>query len=100
MKRADFFLYFTKQYHEIRTDARKLDNRVKTEPTSLDEGDAHQIYFRLFGLLYDEMHAYQNGFLEKNVSVDWMTWQMYDHMGGEFKNWRGIIRRRMAIVAQ
>jgi hypothetical protein len=49
------------------------------------KGDAYEIYFRLFGLMYDEMHAYQNGFLEKNVIVDWMTWQMYDHVGGEFK---------------
>jgi hypothetical protein len=36
------------------------------------------------GLMYDEMHAYQNNFLDQKVLVDWMTWQMYEHGGGEF----------------
>jgi hypothetical protein len=34
MKRTDFFLDFTKRYHQIRADARELDKRVKTNPTS------------------------------------------------------------------
>jgi hypothetical protein len=84
-KRTEFFLDFTKRYHEIRVAAHALDNSVKTKPSPLDEGDAHQIYFRLFGLIYDEIHAYQNNFLEKKVLVDWLTWQMYDYMNGEFK---------------
>jgi hypothetical protein len=84
-KRTEFFLNFTKRYHEIRTAAHDLDKRLKTNPGSIDEGDAHQIYFQLFGLTYDEINAYQNNFLDKNVLVDWLTWQMYDYMGGEFK---------------
>ena len=85
-KRTEFFLDFTKRYHEIRVAAHELDNKVeKAKPSPLDEGDAHQIYFRLFGLIYDEIHAYRDGFLAKDVLVDWMTWQMYDHMDGEFK---------------
>lgn len=48
MKRTEFLLDFTKRYHEIRSAAHDLDKKVKIEP--LDEGDAHQIYFRLFGL--------------------------------------------------
>src|ERR1700741_1091492 len=65
MKRTDFFLDFTKRYHQIRDDAHDLKNRIKTKPGSegIDEGDAHQIYFRLFGLMYDEVHAYHDGFL-------------------------------------
>ena len=35
--------------------------------------------------MYDEIHAYQDGFLAKSVLIDWMTWQMYDHMDTEFK---------------
>jgi hypothetical protein len=87
MKRTDFFLDFTKRYHQIRVDAHDLNNRIKTKPGSegIDEGDAHQIYFRLFGLMYDEVHAYHDGFLAEDVLVDWMTWQMYDHMNGDFK---------------
>ena len=44
IKRTDFFLDFTKRYHQIRTDAHDLDNRVKAEPRPEDEGDARQIY--------------------------------------------------------
>ncbi len=85
-KRTEFFLDFTKRYHEIRVAAHELDNKVeKAKPSPLDEGDAHQIYFRLFGLIYDEIHAYQENFLEKEVIVDWLSWQMYDYMSGEFK---------------
>jgi hypothetical protein len=63
-KRTEFFLNFAKRYHDIRVAAHSLDNRVKTEPSPLDEGDAHQIYFQLFGLMYDEINAYQNNFVE------------------------------------
>jgi hypothetical protein len=87
-KRTEFFLDFTKRYHAIRVAAHKLDNRVATatKPNPLlDEGDAHQIYFQLFGLVYDEIHAYQENFLEKEVIVDWLSWQMYDYMNGESK---------------
>ena len=45
MKRTEFFLTFTKRYHEIRVAAHDLDKRVKKEPSPFDEGDAHQIYF-------------------------------------------------------
>jgi hypothetical protein len=85
MKRTEFFLTFTKRYHEIRVAAHDLDKRVKKEPSPFDEGDAHQIYFQLFGLMYDEVNAYQNKFLDKEVLVGWLTWQMYDYTGGEFK---------------
>jgi hypothetical protein len=84
-KRTEFFLNFAKRYHDIRVAAHSLDNRVKTEPSPLDEGDAHQIYFQLFGLMYDEINAYQNNFVEKEVVVEWLAWQMYDYTGGEFK---------------
>jgi hypothetical protein len=84
VKRTEFFLDFTKRYHQIRVDAHDLDNRVKTKPgpEGIDQGDAYQIYFRLFGLMYDEIHAYHDGFLAENVVIDWMTWQMYDHTNG------------------
>jgi hypothetical protein len=85
MKRTEFLLDFTKRYHAIRAKAHKLDNKVKMAPSPLDEGDAHQIYFQLFGLMYDEISAYQNNFLDKRVLVEWMTWQMYEFRGGKFK---------------
>jgi hypothetical protein len=84
-KRTEFFLDFTKRYHAIRVAAHELDKKVEREPTPFDEGDAHQIYFQLFGLIYDEIHAYQENFLEKEVIVDWLSWQMYDYMNGESK---------------
>jgi len=83
-KRTEFFLNFTKRYHDIRVAAHDLDKRVQTNPSPLDEGDAHQIYFQLFGLIYDEINAYQNNFLDKEVLVGWLTWQIYDYIGGEF----------------
>src|SRR5262249_56486227 len=79
------FLNFTKRYHDIRVAAHDLDKRVQTNPSPLDEGDAHQIYFQLFGLIYDEINAYQNNFLDKEVLVGWLTWQIYDYIGGEIK---------------
>jgi hypothetical protein len=84
-KRTEFFLNFTKRYQEIRVAAHDLDKKLKTNPGSIDEGDAREIYFQLFGLTYDEINAYRNNFLDKNTLVDWLTWQMYDYMGGEFK---------------
>jgi hypothetical protein len=78
-------LNFTKRYQEIRVAAHDLDKKLKTNPGSIDEGDAREIYFQLFGLTYDEINAYRNNFLDKNTLVDWLTWQMYDYMGGEFK---------------
>ena len=83
-KRTDFFLDFTKRYHAIRTDAHDLDKKVRKEPTSFNQSDAHQIYFQLFGLMYDEIYAYQNNILDKEVLIEWMSWQMYDYSGREF----------------
>src|SRR6516165_8168561 len=39
MKRTEFFLTFTKRYHEIRVAAHDLDKKVKKEPSPFDEGD-------------------------------------------------------------
>jgi hypothetical protein len=87
MKRTDFFLNFTTRYHGIRVDAHALHNSIIEDKRSslLAEGDAHQIYFRLFGLIYDEIQAYHDGFLAKDVLVEWITWQMYDRTEGKFE---------------
>jgi hypothetical protein len=91
MKRADSFLSFTTRYHEVRVDAHALDKKMMnhplatSNPATVDESDAHEIYFRLFGLVYDEIHAYRDGFLAEDAFVDWMTWQMYDYKGGQFR---------------
>jgi hypothetical protein len=58
-----FFLNFTTRYHQIRVDAHALDKKMKhppatPNPETVDESDVHEIYFRLFGLIYDEIHAY------------------------------------------
>jgi uncharacterized protein DUF4062 len=84
-KRTEVFLSFTKRYNDILVAAHDLDKRVKTQKGPSDEGDAHQIYFQLFSLMYDEIHAYQENLLPKKVLVEWMTWQMYEYTGGEFK---------------
>ena len=90
MKRTDSFLNFTTRYHQIRVDAHALDKKMRhppamPNPETADESDAHEIYFRLFGLIYDEIHSYRDGFLAEDALVDWMTWQMYDHRDGQFK---------------
>jgi hypothetical protein len=85
MKQTDFFLTFTKRYHEIRAEAHELSNKVKTKPGPLDEGDAQQIYFQLFGLMYDEINAYQKKLLDEDALVDWMVWQMYEFKDGKFE---------------
>ena len=51
----------------------------------MDEGDAHQIYFQLFGLMYDEFNAYQRNLLDEEAFVDWMVWQMYEFKDGKFE---------------
>src|ERR1700745_435560 len=85
VERTEFFLTFTKRYHDVRGDAHKLSNKVKTDPGPLDEGDAHQIYFQLFGLMYDEFNAYQRNLLDEEAFVDWMVWQMYEFKDGKFE---------------
>jgi hypothetical protein len=85
LKRTEFSLDFTKRFHAILVEVHKLDNRIKTEPGPLDNGDAHQIYFQLFGLMYDEVSAYQDSFLAKKLLVDWMTWQMHEFGRNDFR---------------
>lgn len=83
-KRTDLFLDFTKRYHAIRVEMHKLDtsfNRKRQlhsghRPDPFEQGDAHQIYFQLFGLVYDEYFAFQAGFLDEKIFADWITWQM------------------------
>ena len=85
-KRAEFFLDFTKRYHNIIAEKHKLDRKIKTvrqdqpqyQPNKLEQADAHQIYFQLFGLIYDEFYAFRHNFLDPEALVHWMTWQMHD----------------------
>jgi hypothetical protein len=92
-KRTEFFLDFTKRYHGILGGAHKLNNEIATkhpadasyQPSRAEEGDAHQIYFQLFGLIYDEYYAYRNRFLDQETITDWLTWQMHDFNDQKFK---------------
>jgi hypothetical protein len=84
-KRTEVFLGFTKRYDDILVAAHDLDKRVKTQKSPSDEDDAHEIYRKLFSLMYDEIKVYQEKLLSKEVLVDWMTWQMSEYTSGEFK---------------
>jgi hypothetical protein len=84
-KRIEVFLDFTKSYKDILDAAHDLDKRVETQKSPSDERDAHQIYLKLFSLMCDEIKAYQQKVLSKEDLVEWMTWQMYEYTGGEFK---------------
>jgi hypothetical protein len=92
-KREEIFLGFTQRYHNILAAKHELDREITRirlvrpyyRPDDLQEADAHQIYFQLFGLIYDEFYAYQHNFLEAEVLVDWMTWQMHDAQGKTFE---------------
>jgi len=83
-KRTEFFVDFTKKYQTVLAEAHELNNRIKKkrqadrtyQPDDIDIGDAHQIYFQLFGLVYDEYAAYKKSFLDQDTIIDWMTWQM------------------------
>jgi hypothetical protein len=85
-KQTEFFLDFTKRYQGIIDKEQKLNKEIankhstdlKYQPNSIEEGDARQIYFELFGLIYDEYTAYQAGFLDPKTIVNWLTWQVHD----------------------
>jgi hypothetical protein len=92
-KRTEFFIDFTKRYQAILADAHKLSNEIAKkhttdesyQPSPAEEGDARQIYFQLFGLIYDEYAAYRNRFLDQETIIDWLTWQMHDFNDKKFK---------------
>jgi len=90
-KRTEFFLDFTKRYHAVLVEKHKLDRKFKEAPPKspaeieLEKADAHQIYFQMFGLIYDEFYAYQNDFLDPEAFEIWMIWQMYDATEGKFQ---------------
>jgi hypothetical protein len=92
-KRTEFFMNFTKRYLGILADAHKLSNEIANkhlgevsyQPSRGEEGDAHQIYFQLFGLMYDEYYAYRNKFLDQETITNWLTWQMHDFSDKKFK---------------
>jgi hypothetical protein len=85
-KRTEFFLEFTKRYLGIVDKAHKLNKEIankhatdtKYQPSFIEEGTAREIYFELFGLIYDEYYAYQSCFLDQKTIVNWLTWQMHD----------------------
>jgi hypothetical protein len=91
IKRTEFFVDFTKRYHVIRVEGHKLDNNIKVrrqnDPkyslTDIEKSDAHQIYFQLFGLIYDEFYAYRGNFLDPEIFVDWMAWHVVDTASGK-----------------
>ncbi len=87
-KRTELFLEFTKQYRALITKIGAYNKDFRHRPpgqvSSEDKIDADQIYFELFSLLYDEFNAYQSGFLDKDLLVDWMTWQLHDFNKGKF----------------
>jgi hypothetical protein len=91
-KRTEFFMNFTKKYQDILFNAHRKSNEIATKHLAdasyqlsrADEGDAHQIYFQLFGLIYDEYTAYQNNFLDDETITNWLTWQMHDFNDKKF----------------
>ncbi len=90
MKRAEFVLGFTKQYHDILAEKHKFNqNYIRTRsagpPPRLDaelqENDARELYRRLFGLMFDEFFAYQRGLLDQEIFAEWMKWRIDDFSG-------------------
>jgi hypothetical protein len=85
-KKTEFFLDFTKRYQVISDKAQKLNKEIankhptdsKYQLSSIEESDARQIYFELFGLIYDEYTAHQADFLDEKAIVNWLTWQIHD----------------------
>src|SRR5262249_10070348 len=92
-KRTEFFIDFTKRYQGILGDAHKLSKEITNkhpadanyQPSAAEEDDAQQIYFQLFGLIYDEYTAYRNNFLDQETITNWLTWQWHDFTDKKFK---------------
>ena len=92
-KRNEFFIEFTKRYQGILGDALKLSKEIANkhpadpsyQPSAAEEDDAQQIYFQLFGLIYDEYYAYRNNFLDQETIINWLTWQLHDFNDKKFK---------------
>jgi hypothetical protein len=85
-KRTEFLLAFTNRYQNILIEKHKLDREIikrrqddaNYPPDEVEKADAHQIYFQLFSLIYDEFYAYRHDFLEADTFADWMTWQWHE----------------------
>jgi hypothetical protein len=99
IKRTEFFLGFTKRFHDILAaiDALHLDMArnprlapgefTRTAPTdgpaaglsaAVRARQAHELYRQFFGLMFDEFYAFRHGFLATGAFVEWTKWRYFD----------------------
>ncbi len=83
IKSKEFVFQFTQRYHDILGTRQGLNHPRGGQTTS--EADAHELYRRLFGLMYDEFYAYQHGFLDPGIFAEWMKWGRDDYKGDKYK---------------
>jgi hypothetical protein len=86
MKSTEFFLGFTKRFHEILAAVDALHVDIEKNPSGtlgfvnqdIRKRQAHELYRQFFGLMYDEYFAYRRGLLDRSAFVEWMKWRYAD----------------------
>jgi hypothetical protein len=69
-------------HHELvkRTIAREVS---KVSFDAADAADGHHYYRRFFRLQRDQFLAFQSGYIDKKIYVEWMTWRRHEYLGTE-----------------
>jgi len=69
-------------HHELvkRTIAREIS---KASFDAADAADGLQYYRRFFRLQRDQFLAFQSGYIDEKIYVEWMTWRRHEYHGAE-----------------
>ena len=78
IKSHEFLFQFTNRYQDILATKHKLKRSKDFKNATKDAGE---LYRRLFSLIFDEFYAYQQGFLDPDIFMQWMKWRRVDYNG-------------------
>ena len=88
-KRTDIVHAFDVRLDTIMNFHHELVKRTITKENSnvsfdvIDAADGHHYYRRFFRLQRDQFLAFQSGYIDTNIYVEWMTWRRHEYLGTE-----------------